>query len=307
MENEKVSIVLPTYNRAQYIRKSIDSCLGQTYSNIELIIVDDCSTDETPEIINSYEDNRIKYIRHTTNIGLPNALNTGFANSSGEYLTWTSDDNYYDTEAIKEMVYFLKTRGCSFVYCDHYWVNDENKYIHIKLPDTVALDKGNHVHGCFLYTREVMDTIGEYDPSTKLAEDYDYWIRVSKKFSMGHLSKNLYVYRVHEQSLITKRYYEAYAVSFLVRLKNDISVDKVIESFTYFIARDKIRYLKLDRSRILSKIIFSSSKIIFSKKIKKAERIFADYKIGKIDIEKAKSSLIEVINIKNPAYRKEDE
>lgn len=295
MENEKVSIVLPTYNRAKFLRKSIDSCLGQTYGDIELIIVDDGSTDETSEIVNSYHDVRIKYIRHGENRGLPNSLNTGFANSSGKYLTWTSDDNYYYPEAIKEMVSFLKERGCSFVYCDHYWVNDENKYIHIKLPDTVSLDKGNHIHGCFLYTREVMETIGEYDPATKLAEDYDYWIRVSKKFSMCHLNKILYVYRVHKQSLITTRYYEAYSMSFLVRLKNDIPVEKVINAFTNFIARDKLRRLRLDRSMILSKIIYSLSEIIFLRKIKKVKKIFWDFKFGRIKMEEAKLSLIEVI------------
>jgi len=74
--SSKVSIVLPTYNGAKYIRQSIDSCLNQTYKNIELIIVNDGSTDGTPEIIRSYEDGRIKYLTHEKNKGLPHALNT---------------------------------------------------------------------------------------------------------------------------------------------------------------------------------------------------------------------------------------
>src|SRR3990170_3452478 len=108
----KVSIVLPTYNGEKYIRQSIDSCLNQTHENIELIIVDDCSIDNTPEIIKSYKDSRVKSLRHDQNKFLPHALNTGFSNATGEYLTWTSDDNYYAKEAIEKMVSFLKNRNC---------------------------------------------------------------------------------------------------------------------------------------------------------------------------------------------------
>ena len=107
----KVSIVLPTYNGAKYIRQCINSCLNQTYNNIELIIVDDGSKDETPDIIKSYKDERIKYIMHARNLGLPYALNTGFRNAVGEYLTWTSDDNYYTKKAIETMLSFIKDKN----------------------------------------------------------------------------------------------------------------------------------------------------------------------------------------------------
>jgi glycosyltransferase involved in cell wall biosynthesis len=298
MEPEKVTIVLPTYNRAKFIRKSIDSCLEQTYRNIELIIVDDASKDETPEIVKSYGDQRIKYIRNPENLRLPNALNAGFANSSGVYLTWTSDDNYYDKAAIKQMVSFLKEKRGSFVYCDYYWVNDENAHILREMPDVAVLEKANHVQCCFLYSREVMAATGDYDPSTELAEDYDYWIRVSKRFSMHHLNKPLYFYRVHKKNLITTRYYEAYVVSFLVRLKNAIPVDKVMDAFIYFITRDKLRRLKIEKARILPRIIYSLSGVIFSRKIRKAERIFMDYKLGKLKFENAKLDLIKLMNFK---------
>src|SRR3989338_242445 len=118
----KVSIVLPTYNGAKYIRQSIESCLDQTYKNIELIIVDDASTDETPKIVKSYADPRLVYIRHEKNMKLPAAFNTGFSRASGDYLTWTSDDNFYDVSAIDKMLGFMRDNACDFVYCDFYEV-----------------------------------------------------------------------------------------------------------------------------------------------------------------------------------------
>ena len=93
--NPKVSIVLPTYNGARYLKSSVESCLNQTHKNIELVIVDDCSTDETPDIVRSYNDPRIRYVRNETNQRLPRSLNIGFALATGDYLTWTSDDNEF--------------------------------------------------------------------------------------------------------------------------------------------------------------------------------------------------------------------
>jgi glycosyltransferase involved in cell wall biosynthesis len=287
MYTEKVTIVLPTYNGAVFLRQSIDSCLNQTYDNIELIIVDDGSTDETSEIIETYQDKRIIYIQHKENKGLPIALNTGFANSSGEYLTWTSDDNFYDKEAIKEMLIFLKKRECSFVFCDYYQFNDEDlsKFL-IKLPDSIALKQGNQIGACFLYSREVMENIGYYDPDTKLAEDYDYWIRVSKIFPMHHLNVPLYFYRTHKKSLTVTKYYEVRVVEFFVRFKNDIlSIDEVIDLFVNLLANKRKSFFNLNR---MLAIFFIKKKIC---------NILSEYRLGKKDFEKAKLSLIEIIDV----------
>lgn len=288
MKTEKVSIVLPTYNGAKYIKQSIDSCVNQTYRNIEIIIVDDGSTDETPQIIKSYQDERIKFIRHEQNKGLPHALNTGFANSTGEFLTWTSDDNYYAKEAIEKMLSFLMKKKCSFVYCDFYEFKNNNfsEQKIFKLPDCIAFENGNHIGACFLYSRRVKDTIGGYDPDTELAEDYDYWIRVSKKFSIYHLNMPLYFFRVHKESLSVSKYYEVRVVDFLVRLKNDIlDIDQIINLFISLIAKKRGRFFKLNR--VLAKIQLS----------RKFKKILREYKVGRINFEKAKLSLNEILNI----------
>jgi glycosyltransferase involved in cell wall biosynthesis len=174
--------------------QSIDSCLNQTYNNIELIVVDDGSTDGTTETIKAYVGKKAKIIRHEKNLGLPQALNRGFSNAEGEYLTWTSDDNFYSETAIEKQLSFLKNTNCDFVYCDYYLFTDEN-IMHprlVKLSDDPQLEKHNFVGPCVLYSRKVKDIIGDYDSETVLGEDYDYWIRASQVFRLVPLSLNPY-------------------------------------------------------------------------------------------------------------------
>lgn len=226
---EPISIVLPTYNGSAYIRQSMQSCLNQTHKNIELIVVDDCSGDNTPEIVASFDDARITVIRHHKNRGLPQALNTGFSHARGEYVTWTSDDNYYEEQALEKMLSFLRASQCCFVYCDYYLFDDNNPDAvrRMQLPDIPALTQRNSIGPCFLYSRTVKERIGDYDPDTRLAEDYDYWLRIAKEFAMCHLPEPLYFYRQHPRSLTTvfSREYEIKVVDLLVRLKNNSITD----------------------------------------------------------------------------------
>ena len=202
----KVSIVLPTYNGTRYLRRSIESCLRQTFVNIELLIVDDGSGPDVQKIVSSYSDSRILFYRHETNRGLPEALNTGFRNSTGNFLTWTSDDNYYAEDAIEHMVSFLQTYPhVDFVYADNYIVDEKDEILRAqrnKPPQSLDLD--NFIGACFLYKRKVYQEIGDYNPRAFLAEDYDYWVRISQRFLMQRLFRVLYYYRVHSASLTSK-------------------------------------------------------------------------------------------------------
>ena len=206
--SRKVSVILPTYNGSKYLRQSIESCLNQTYKNLELIVVDDGSGSEIGNIVGAYRDPRVKYLRHERNRGLAEALNTGFKNSTGEYLTWTSDDNYYAENAIEEMVRFLQTYPeLGFVYTSQHIIDERpgGKSPKILKPRSVEwLEVNNGIGACFLYKREVYETIGNYNPAASLAEDYDYWVRVSKQFKMQRLFKPLYHYRRHKGSLTEK-------------------------------------------------------------------------------------------------------
>ena len=90
-----VSVILPTYNRARLVSRSINSVLKQTYNNFELIIIDDGSTDNTKQIINSFNDNRIVYLKHNHNKHASAARNTGIAKSKGELIAFLDDDDQW--------------------------------------------------------------------------------------------------------------------------------------------------------------------------------------------------------------------
>lgn len=202
---ELVSIILPTYNGSRYLSEAIDSCLAQTYQNWELIVVDDCSSDATPEIIASYvaRDRRIRSIRHLSNQKLPASLNTGHAAARGSYLTWTSDDNRFLSPAIEEMTRFLEEHPTvGVVYADCVLIDEMGQYLRdYSAQPASQLAYMNALRACFLYRRSVYEKLGGYDADLFLAEDYEYWLRAYRQFELAPFHKILYEYRWHDQSL----------------------------------------------------------------------------------------------------------
>jgi len=223
-----VSIVLPTYNGSKYIRQSIRSCLDQSYRNLELIVVDDGSREDIGSIVAEFTDSRLRYVRHEKNRGLPETLNTGFRHATGALLTWTSDDNYYASDAIERMAGFLQRHpGISFVYTSMHLIDDNGlemrPSIRPALPPAGLRDQ-NCVGGCFLYTRKVYREVGDYSAAAVLVEDYDYWVRVAKGFRMQRLFAPLYYYRHHAGSLTSQHGSEKVAVLFdVVRQQNEVA------------------------------------------------------------------------------------
>lgn len=201
-----VSIVLPIYNGEKYMRGSIDSILAQTYTNWELLIIDDGSTDRTAEIASEYvsNDSRIYYYKNPQNMRLPRTLNRGFSLANGAYLTWTSDDNYYYPIALERMVRALEAEQKDFVFASCDVINGDGKIVECIMVDNLATKRivgDNPVGACFLYTRKVYETVGEYNPNMALVEDFDYWQRICMKFPPICLSEKLYAYRRHENAL----------------------------------------------------------------------------------------------------------
>lgn len=205
----QVSIVLPVYNGEKYLHESIDSILAQTFKDWELIIVDDCSTDRTSEIIKTYadRDSRIRVYRNDTNLKLPCSLNKGFEYAAGKYLSWTSDDNMYLPTAIAEMTDYLDHNvDAAMVVADMCIFDNDTSDECILSFDEKEVYVHNCVGACFLYRRDVIDIIGGYNPERFLVEDYDYWLRILFECgSIGHVDKCLYRYRNHGSSLTITR------------------------------------------------------------------------------------------------------
>ena len=206
----KVSIVLPTYNGERYIRESIESILKQTFIDWELIVVNDCSADNTLQIVSEYAeaDERIRIINNEVNQKLPNSLNIGFKDAHGEYLTWTSDDNIYLPNAVAIMSEYLDENiGCPMVCTMMGVIDSEGEILDIssgyKYENMLV---NNCVGACFMYQRYVLNDIGEYDASRFLVEDYDYWLRILFHYGrLDYLKEVLYLYRKHNTSLSETR------------------------------------------------------------------------------------------------------
>lgn len=199
-----ISIILPVYNGEKHLALSIESCLAQTYSNIELIIVNDCSTDATLSIASEYakRDSRIRIINNETNKKLPASLNIGHRAARGDFLSWTSDDNYYKPDAVENLLNELIFRGVDVVYSDLISI-DENESI-IREVDYAGFENiifGNFIGASFLYRKEVYQRNNGYNENLLLVEDYDFWLRALVHSQFYQLKKKLYYYRKHEDSL----------------------------------------------------------------------------------------------------------
>jgi glycosyltransferase involved in cell wall biosynthesis len=219
-----VSIVLPTYNGARYLEESVQSCLEQSYTNWELIIVDDASKDATPLLIARLTgiDARIRTIRHEVNRKLPGALNTGFAAAQGTYFTWTSDDNRYRPQALATMVDFLESHpDTGLVYTDFSEMDDQGSLLQqVVVPPPEALLDGNRIGGSFLYRRTLADQVGRYAEDLFLAEDYDYWLRASALSRLEPLHVDCYLYRLHTASLTSSQAERVQTATALTLLRN---------------------------------------------------------------------------------------
>jgi glycosyltransferase involved in cell wall biosynthesis len=202
-----ITIVLPTFNGSRYIASSIESCIKQTFRNFELIIVNDCSTDSTKEIIEQYaaSDNRIRVIHNEFNKKLPLSLNTGFDLGVGSYFTWTSDDNIYGHTALEVMVTELENeKDIDLIYCDYNLIDENGKLQgKVSLGDVnESFNKWIGAGACFLYRRKIHKVNNGYNPAAFLIEDYDFFVRAFTKFTFKYLKRSdLYYYREHESSL----------------------------------------------------------------------------------------------------------
>lgn len=205
---KKISIVMPVYNGEKYLRESIESVLEQTYLNWELILVNDCSTDSSPEIMREYQqrDSRIRVIHNSENRKLPGSLNIGFEHAEGTYFTWTSDDNRYKPEALERMKIILEEDSTiGLVYADMDYIDETGKKTGEVSIEAENLYYNDCIGACFLYRADVAKRIGGYRPEWFLVEDYEYWLRVAQASRIVHLPVNLYEYRNHGASLTTTK------------------------------------------------------------------------------------------------------
>ena len=262
MNEKKISIILPVYNGAEYLAESIESVIAQTYANWELIIINDCSTDNTLAIASDYatKDARIKVFSNKENLKLPNALNAGFEHATGVYYTWTSDDNKYMPNALRVMVeIFEKNPDVVMVYANYTIIDSTGKNVGpVNLPEPKFIFLSDVIGACFLYTAAVAKKIGNYDADLFLAEDYDYWIRVHEVGKILHIKDNMYHYRVHGKSLtqtikkqIDEQTYRVLEKNFQYAYTKSLEYGLCYEFFDHMLGRTSKHYQEA-RKKFLS-------------------------------------------------------
>lgn len=205
----RVSLVLPVHNGAEYLEAAIASICAQSFADFELICVDDASADASSQILAdaAVSDSRLRIIRLDQNVGLPAALNRGFAAARGDYFSWTSDDNLLRPDMLEKLVAALDGHAdVDIVHSDYSVIDPGGKLVErISTEAGSGLLAGNHVGASFLYRRVVDFAIGGYDSQMFGAEDYDFWLRASAHFRFMHVAEDLYLYRKHPRSLTNSR------------------------------------------------------------------------------------------------------
>lgn len=217
MENPLVSIVIPVYNGANYLREAIDSALAQTYQNIEVIVVNDGSNDDgrTDAIARSYGE-RIRYYMKT-NGGVSSALNVGIQNMRGEYFSWLSHDDLYEREKIAQQVEQLKdvnNRILLCCQCSH--IDEQSEEIKGYFPKSgfrkgvykwqdslLAMLRRATLNGCCLMIpREAFEICGGFDESLRFSQDVVMWYKMFLAgYSLYYTEKRLVRSRVHSKQL----------------------------------------------------------------------------------------------------------
>ena len=138
--DKKVSVIIPTYNSDKYLKKCIESILLQTYKNIEIIIINDGSTDKTDDIVKKYEDERIKYYKNK-NQGIGKSRNYGIKQSTGEYIMFVDSDDYIDESAVEEMIKKITDSNLDMLVCDFYKIEKVKEEVKLVQFDDCSLNE----------------------------------------------------------------------------------------------------------------------------------------------------------------------
>ncbi|MBE5763143.1 MAG: glycosyltransferase [Clostridiales bacterium] len=203
--NDLVSIIMPSYNTAKYIKESIDSVINQTYSNWELIIVDDCSKDETENLVKQYKDERIKFIKKEKNSGAADSRNKALLLAKGKWIAFLDSDDIWATDKLEKQIIFMEENNYAFSYTNYTRIDQNSVPLNIVCtgPKVVPFSKMKRYcyPGCLtvMYNVEVVGLIQIIN--IKKNNDYAMWLKVARKATCYLLNQELAQYRVRDKSI----------------------------------------------------------------------------------------------------------
>src|SRR3989339_435799 len=270
--NILVSVIMPTYNYGDHISKSIDSALNQTHTNCELIIIDNYSDDNTEEVVSSYQDDRIKYLKIHNNGIVAASSNYGIRESKGSLIAFLDSDDCWYLNKLEEVVrYFDQNKDVDLICHDENWVfagsNEESKRVSYGPWNSHEdlLFKGNRISISAVAVRKekllISELFSERD-DFKPIDDYELWLQLSRFCKIKFLHKVLGEYTVHTTSL-------SFTITIESKLQSTFNVvkhhyDKLGKKGSYY--RYLLKKRESDLHRETSSDLFQRGEIKLSKK-----------------------------------------
>lgn len=204
-----VSVIMPVYNAARFVKLAVESILRQTMGDFEFLIINDGSTDETPEILQWIDDPRVRLIINEENLGLVTSLNRGLCLARGRYIARQDADDISLPARLERQVEFMEKAPTTALLGTNCAVIDEagNIIDSIHFPTTNAEIQQRLPHGCcilhatVLMRRDCLENVGGYRQELYPAEDYDLWLRLAERFEVANLPESLYQMRIVHSSI----------------------------------------------------------------------------------------------------------
>lgn len=210
MKEELVSIIMPSYNTGKFIQETIDSVINQTYDNWELIIVDDCSSDNTDEIVKSIKDGRIVYLKNKKNSGAAISRNKALKMAKGKWVAFLDSDDLWKKDKLEKQIEFMKNNNYHFSYTNYIEIDEESKPNGKRITGPTRITEKGMTNYCWpgcltvMYDAEKIGLIQIED--IKKNNDYAMWLKISKKVDCYLLNEELAMYRKRNGSISNHSY-----------------------------------------------------------------------------------------------------
>ena len=275
-----VSIVIPTYNRANYLSKALQSVLYQTYKNWEVLVIDNYSTDDTEKVINRYNDSRIKYLKNQNYGVIAKARNAGILAAKGDWVAFLDSDDWWTDDKLKTCMDYINNH-VDLIYHDLEITSSKRQLFRRKIIKTRQLKKpvlidllvnGNAISNSSVVVRkEMLKKIGLIDECKELvaSEDYNTWLKISNLTDQFlYLPKKLGYYFIHDKSISKKDMslsYRQATSKFLSVLNNEQKIQ--LEANIRYVS-GRFNYLNLNYKKAKKDLLFVLKCSFFKLKVK---------------------------------------
>jgi len=292
----KVSVIIPTYNRVNYICEAIDSVLNQSFKDYEIIVIDDGSLDNTKKVLAKY-DGKIRYF-YQKNEGISSARNKGIKEAKGEYIAFLDSDDFWMKEKLEIQADILdRSSDIALTYCYAKRIDTNNRELDIKpsIPAIKAADflRDARIPMTVMFRKNCLSDVGLFDERIKVGEDTDMWLRFSIKNKINFLEKRLAVIRTHDSN-ISDNYEEMYLGKIKIiqkLLSNEIQND---------FSRNELRDLLAKSYYNLSRVYYRETKDFESSAKFTIKAIIFNPFVGKSFIAKNDPYCIKLKKMFNP-------